>query len=224
MRTIRGVVAALTAAALMVPLLPASASPVWLLDAPRRSDATAIVALIDTGINPYSIAFRDRSARAYNHPSTYIPGFPKDATALRLHLDVPYEEAMKADAKTWALLRRGQLYWIPGTRIVGAISFGSGGTNCPVVSVPPANALQTGCKETVVLDDHGHGTMTASRAAGAPNSLAPTARIVMIEGLGGGSVEWAAEQGWIDVQSNSWLSLVPPPLPSGTTNAFAAAS
>ncbi|MGH2747019.1 MAG: S8 family serine peptidase [Actinomycetota bacterium] len=181
-----------------------------------------VVALIDAGINPYSVAFRDRSALARRHPSTYIPGYPKDAEALRLTLDAPYEEAVEKDAAVWARARRGILYWIPGTRIVGAISFGAGGT-CSSDSPPPVNA-GGGCNEHVILDDHGHGTMTSSRAAGAPRSLAPDARIVMIEGLGEQGVRWAADAGWIDVQSNSWLNLVPPPANSSTPEAFAHAA
>jgi subtilisin family serine protease len=192
---------------------------------PRGIKTHSTVALIDTGINPYSEAFRDMSPLARKHPSTYIPGYPKDARALKLSLDLPYEKAIKKDEKKWTSIQRRKLYWIPGTRIIGAISFGEGGTNCPSVQVPPANALFQGdCKEHSILDDHGHGTMTASRAAGAPNSLAPTARIVAIEGLGAGSVEWAMKAPWIDVQSNSWLSLVPPPIPSSTTTAFAEAA
>jgi hypothetical protein len=171
----------------------------------------AVVALIDTGINPYNVAFRDRSPIAYRHPSTYIPGYPKTAPALRVTLDVPYAQAMARDAKLWASVRPATLYWIPGTRIVGAISFGSGGTNCPYAPAPPANSVNGPCTEHAILDDHGHGTMTASRAAGSPHSLAPQARIVEIEGLGGKAVRWAADRGWIDVQSNSWIDLTPPP-------------
>ncbi|MDQ4065734.1 MAG: S8 family peptidase [Actinomycetota bacterium] len=185
-----------------------------------------VVAHIDTGVNPYAPAFRDRSPLAYKHPSTYIPGYPKEAQALRLTLDKPFEDAWKADEAKWRLLRRGELYWIPGTKIVGAISQSAGGTYCPTVRLAPVGAFTNdgSCSEHVVFDDHGHGTMTASRATGAPNSLAPQARLVSIEGLGAGSVEWAAEQGWIDVQTNSWLSLVPPPIPGSTSEAFAAAA
>lgn len=185
----------------------------------------SVVAHIDTGVNPYSAAFRDRSALAYKHPSTYIPGFPADAKALRLTLDVPYEKAMERDADTWKLVRRGDLYWIPGTKIIGAISFGAGGTNCPIAKPPPANIISSGqCKETVILDDHGHGSMTGSRATGVARSLAPGARLVSIEGLGATGVKWAAEQGWIDVQTNSWLSFIPPPIPSAVSDAFAEAT
>jgi hypothetical protein len=184
------------------------------------------VALIDTGINPYSPAFRDTSPLARRHPSTYLPGYPKDAVALRLTLDVPYEEAIERDEAVWKSVQGKKLYWIPGTRIVGAISLGAGGTSCPSpVEVPPAGAyLQEQCAEHKILDDHGHGSMTASRAAGSPSSLAPGARIVAIEGLGAGSVDWAADQSWIDVQSNSWISLVPPPAPSGVTASFSRAA
>lgn len=190
-----------------------------------RVPPLAVVALIDTGINPYSPAFRDDSPLAYKHPSTYIPGYPKDALALRLSLDRPFEKAMKLDEDVWKTVRSRTLYWIPGTRIVGAISLGSGGTRCPLVDIPPANALNSAsCPEHRILDDHGHGTMTASRAAGAPNSLAPRARLVAIEGLGASSVRWAADQGWIDVQSNSWVNLIPPPAPSGVSAAFAHAA
>ena len=195
--------------------------------AQRESTAPqAVVAVIDTGINPYSEAFRDDSELAYRHPSTYIPGYPSDAQALKLTLDVPYKQAIDADADVWEMVQRGTLYWIPGTKVVGAISFGSGGTNCPTATeVPPIGGFVQGdCDEHNVLDDHGHGSMTASRAVGNGHSLAPDARVVMIEGLGGRSVEYAADAGWIDVQSNSWIDLVPPPAPSGTTEAFAAAA
>ena len=192
---------------------------------PPRAPET-VVALIDTGINPYSPAFRDTSKLARRHPSTYLPGYPKDAIALRLTLGVPYEEAVERDEAVWKSVQTGKLYWVPGTRIVGAISFGAGGTSCPSpVEVPPVGAyLQEQCPEHRILDDHGHGSMTASRAAGAPSSLAPGSRIVAIEGLGARSVQWAADQGWIDVQSNSWISLVPPPVPSAVTEAFSDAA
>ena len=192
---------------------------------PKTFRPMTVVAHIDTGVNPYNRNFRDRTDLAYQHPSTYIPRFPKDAEALKLHLDMPYDKAIKADEDVWKAVRRGELYWIPGTKIVGAISFGAGGASCPVVQVPTVVATNDGtCSEHVILDDAGHGSMTASRSTGNFTSLAPDARLVSIEGLGARSVEWAADQGWIDVQTNSWINLVPPPVPSSTTDAFAAAA
>lgn len=184
---------------------------------------TSVVAHIDTGVNPYHQAFRDRSPLAHVHPSAYIEGFPEDARALNLSLDATsYEEALAQDRDVWANVTGGELYWIPGTRIVGAISLGDGG-------------VREDREETPILDDHGHGTMTGSRAVGASTSLAPNARLVTVEGLGGEQVRWAADQGWIDVQTNSWIDFVPPPanraqdeLPASdiesTSEAFAAAA
>ena len=166
---------------------------------PVQAPPMATVAHIDTGINPYHEAFRDDSELAYTHPSEYIDGFPEDAEALNLSLDADtYEDARERDADVWSNVTDGELYWIPGTRIVGAISLDDGGT-------------REGRNETKILDDHGHGTMTASRAVGERTSLAPDARLVSIEGLGAEQVRWAADAGWIDVQTNSWIDVVPPP-------------
>lgn len=178
------------------------------------SDAQVVVALVDQGINPYSLAFRDDSPLAQQHPSTYIPGYPEDALRLDLTLDAPsLESALAADAEKWNNVVGGFLYWIPGTKIVGAISKGLGGKDCRgYPGIPPAggqlNSRGT-CPERTIFDDGGHGTMTASRAAAVTHSLAPTARIVEVEGLGANSVKWIADQPWIDVQSNSWGTLLP---------------
>ncbi|MGQ0535613.1 MAG: hypothetical protein ACT4PT_06040 [Methanobacteriota archaeon] len=188
-----------------------------------------VIAHIDTGINPYNVAFRDDSPRAEKHPCTYLPGYPCDAEALRLHLDAPdYATALALDAVVWgdadtpSSIVPGRLYWIPGTKIVGAVCWqfafapGScfGGVSCPFTDVPLANAANDpsrGCIEHPILDDHGHGTMTASRMASSTHSLCPQCLVVSIEGLSGDAVRWVADQGWIDVQTNSWVDLVPPP-------------
>ena len=182
-----------------------------------------VIAHIDSGINPYHEVFRDRSPLAHVHPSKYIPGYPKDAEALRLTLDAPsFEAAFRADRKIWERLLAqwntlsadvaGKVFWIPGTRIIAATRLGTGGVWCPVQdTVTPPPAVVHDCPDYPILDDFGHGTMTASRMAGNGTSLCPECRIVSIEGLGDASVAWAAEQGWIDVQTNSWGSLAPHP-------------
>ena len=188
-----------------------------------------VLALIDTGINPYSPVFRDQSARAHEYPGNYLPGYPAEddvqnsAIALNLTLDPPegeteeswtFAKAFAADQAEWAKVFSGFLYWIPGTRIVGAVSLGRGGTNCGnVPDIPPAGGIANGylCKENKILDDAGHGTMTASRSAGIGTSLGEGARIVMVEGPGTLSVNWVASQPWIDLVSNSWGSAFPGP-------------
>lgn len=77
------------------------------------------------------------------------------------------------------------LYWFPGTKVIGAISFNDHG-------------------DIAVLDEDGHGTMTASRSAGNTASLCPTCLFVSVEGLGTEGVAWAANSGFVDVQTNSW--------------------
>ena len=69
-------------ALLVATLLPAAAGA---QDA--RPAGQAVVALIDTGINPYHVEFRDDSALALQHPSTYLEGYPADAEALSLTLN-----------------------------------------------------------------------------------------------------------------------------------------
>ena len=157
-----------------------------------------VVADVDTGINPYHVEFRDEGPDAFQHPSTYLPGFPADAPALNLTLDAKdYETAVLADCAVWKGVEPGRLYWIPGTRIVGAITF--------------EEADEVPCKKDdlphLLLDPQGHGTMTASRVAGATYSLCPECKIVFIQGFDSANVKWAADQPFIDLQTNSWGAL-----------------
>lgn len=219
----------------LVPLPSTNAAP----PAVSSSGPFATIALIDGGINPYHAAFRDSDPIALQHPSTYLPGYPTSAIALNLCFDTvanpdcaTFAGARAHDATLWDTIVPGQLYYAPGTKIVGLMcapagNLGNcvgGGHNCQATAIPPSvvnrpnvdtsttpPTVTFGCKDWQILDDHGHGTMTASRAAANTHSLCPTCRIVEIEGLGSFGVKWAADQGWIDIQTNSWLNLVPPP-------------
>ncbi|MDQ3956473.1 MAG: S8 family peptidase [Actinomycetota bacterium] len=189
------------------------------------------MALVDTGINPYHEVFRDRSRLAQRHPSTYIPGFPKDAKALRLTLNAPdYWTAVKADCKRiWSKIKPGQLYWFPGTKIVGGIAFdGRGLMNCDAAE-PSAGGR--------ILDNSGHGTMVASRAAATEYGACKKCRVVAVQMptsvniLNPGpstdssirAITWAAKNAsWIDAQSNSWGPIVPLWDPSGQAGLLAA--
>jgi hypothetical protein len=214
--------ALLLTALLVLALVPARA-------AAAAPAGQAVVAFVDTGINPYHDVFRDTSPLAQQHPSTYIEGFPADTPALRLSLDEPdHATALARDCELWRSVQRGRLYWIPGTRIVGAISFQrTAGPTCD------GDRLRG---EAHVLDSNGHGTMVASRGAGEGYGACPTCRIVAVEYTGtvnlvgpAGSedapieaIDWAADNaGWIDVQSNSWGPIVPAYDPTGAAGLLA---
>ena len=180
--------------------------------AASRPPTDAVVAFIDTGINPYHLVFRDKSARAYRHPSTYLEGYPKSAKALRISLGVKdWATAVRRDCKLWKSVKEGQLYWFPGTKIVGAISFGV---------KPEINCLNPLQSTFRILDTGGHGTMVASRGTGKGYGACPRCRAVAIQNPMSASlyprpesstnvmiesIRFAARNSdWIDAQSNSW--------------------
>lgn len=144
----------------------------------------AVVAIVDTGVNPYHEEFLDPAFSV--PPSVYVDKYPADALALELSLgERSYNAAVKKDEATWKSVKANQLYWIPGTRIIGAIS-----------------VVQDG--STKILDDNGHGTATASDAAGATIGSCRECLLVIVEGFGDTPLQWALAQPWIDVVSNSW--------------------
>jgi hypothetical protein len=179
--------------------------------------ADAVVALMDTGINPYHKVFRDSSPRALEHPSTYLAGYPAGAQPLNLTLTAKdYATAYRKDCAIWKGLKRGQLYYVPGTRIVGAISFQyTGPVTCPTSST--GNPTGT----PFVLDTGGHGTMTASRAVSSEYGACRTCLVVAVqyqnsvpivpdesasaEKVALDGLDWLhANAGWIDAESHSW--------------------
>lgn len=162
---------------------------------PLADQSLVVIAVIDSGINPYHEEFRDSAFS--QHPSTYIEGFPEDAVPLELALDTEsYDDAVEADDEDWAGVTGGELHWIPGTRVIGAVSLGNPGPRR-------------------ILDDHntaskdiGHGTKTASDAAGATIGTCPQCVLMVIEAGDAASyqqgLEWAMRMPWIDVITNSW--------------------
>lgn len=174
---------------------PNDASP-WPLRCPSlplNADGSecerVVVAVIDTGINPYHQWFRRPGWTA--HPSTYIDGYPASATSLSLTFGGNQGDNRLDDLNAWAQVERGRFYTVPGTNIVGAISFGE--------NYPGGGPI---------LDDGGHGTGTA----GAVTEVSPDALIVVVEtGTGPGqfdaALDWVNAQEWIDVVSMSWGTL-----------------
>src|SRR5689334_6520634 len=74
---------------------------------------SVVVALADTGVNPYHDAFYRPQNTA--HPCTWVVGF-KDCSipALRLSVgrDLSFDAAMAADKAAWASVKPHQWYWI----------------------------------------------------------------------------------------------------------------
>lgn len=170
----------------------------WIKQLRKRSHV--VIAVVDTGVNPYHVAYR-RPEYAV-HPSTYIDGFPADAPALGLNLAEPDYVAARGgdDAAVWSQVGTKKLYWIPGTNIIGAYSVAD------YAGTPPG-----GLPSRPLIDDNGHGSGTTSVAAGgavsslrAPFGSNPDALIVSLEGLGDEGVKWASEQPWIDFISGSY--------------------
>lgn len=78
-----------------------------------------VVAVPDSGINPYHEIFR-RPNRTM-HPCKYIEDYPCDVPALRLSVGRhdSYRKAVLADLELWQDVKPGNWYWIPGTSIIG---------------------------------------------------------------------------------------------------------
>ncbi|HEV3474826.1 MAG TPA: hypothetical protein VG602_05645, partial [Actinomycetota bacterium] len=95
----------------MATLVPATGSAQVAPDYDPAPGGQAVVALVDTGINPYHATFRDGSERSFEHPSTYIPGYPPDAIALPITLTEPnWTVAVRKDCELWKTVQPGQLY------------------------------------------------------------------------------------------------------------------
>lgn len=140
-----------------------------------------VIAVVDTGINPYHSEFAERYE--YADPSEYIVGYPDDVIPLKLSEFKARGSAAnrdKADEALWKATKPNTLYRVEGTKIVGLINFAG------------------------LLPGSGHGTMTASRASGNTISVGgPAARLVMVSPFSIEAIEWAASQDWIDMISVS---------------------
>jgi hypothetical protein len=159
------------------------------------------VALIDTGVNPYHIAFRaPEGLGAETHASTF------QAEIARITLGNDYEEALEMDKDIWAAMEPERLYAFAGTRVFGI-------------------SMSQDSEGPAILDVIGHGTGTLSVAA----REAPGAFLVMVQVDARGctaqpdcppftpaapAMAWIAEQPWINVVSVSLSYLGNPPHPS----------
>lgn len=167
---------------------------------PQNTTPVTVVAINDTGINPYHLEF---SAQTYpdpdvlaltdnfsRHPSEYIPGYPADAKALPITHGKGYFPA--EDKPLWTgntTVAPGKLHWIPGTKIVGAVDAGG------------STGVTSGEDAHPILDDNGHGSGSASVSVGNRYGYCPTCLLVVVEALDEAP---AAAMPWVDISSNSF--------------------
>lgn len=184
-----------------------------------------VVALIDSGINPYHTAFRVRDAETPDSASIVetVARSGTEVARVDLSLGANFDRDFESDAAFWNSTQPGMLYAFAGTRAMG-ISFSDPGFSQYVVEdSPPA-----------------HGTGTAGLVA----REAPGAIVVSVQTHPGlcatyddfscvddpstaNAMEWIAAQPWIDVVSASLgarMNAMPPPSASPELRRFLEAS
>ncbi|MGB0652022.1 MAG: S8 family serine peptidase [Thermoplasmatota archaeon] len=150
-----------------------------------------VVAVLDSGVNPYHSEF----AEHYEHgdPASYIPNYPGAEVLDLSDWEAPGDgfNHDNKDTAIWGATEPDTLYRVNNSKIVGLISItGSGDPS-----------IGTGAG---LLPGGGHGTMTASRAVGNTVSVGgEKIRVVVVVGITLESVQWVAEQEWIDMVSIS---------------------
>ena len=205
MRIFRPLLALSLTAAVLVPVAASQAAPA----APAKDDVT-VIAVIDSGFSPYHQDFLAskvpgdiKSLPLTKSPATWLPGFPKPSSfasydALRLTLDGTDGTKMatlrEQDNAAWASVKGSSrsavnYRWIPGTKVIGALTFGTGG-----------NIYGSGGSE--------HGMGSASVAVGNVHGSCPSCLLVFIEYMDAPSAEqaltWVHQQPWIDAVTNSY--------------------
>ena len=89
----------------------------------------------------------------------------------------------------WASVDVGKLYWIPGTKIIGAIDAG----DSSAVNADPDN--------TRIVDDDGHGTGSSSVSTGNRYGYCPTCLLAFVESL---DTTFNESFPWVDITSHSF--------------------
>lgn len=171
-----------------------------------------VVAVIDSGVNPYHWDLAAPMMPQHQNddpsddlpldtdPALWLPGFPgtdnfTNYGPLELTLDHENPEAdmadmMGDDQEQWDAVPRSiadqvAYRWIPHTKVVGFVNFGT-------------SANDNG----VALASHGMGS--ASVSVGNIHGTCPECLLVFVNGPREEANEWVAKQDWIDAQTNSW--------------------
>ena len=205
MRLLRPALVLSLLAAVLVPAVASQAAP----KSSVKDDVT-VIAVIDSGFSPYHQDFLQSYGNAdikglplTKAPDTWLPGFPKKssfASYAPLNLGLNGDAGTKMDAlhtadkAAWSSVKQStatsiNYRWIPGTKVIGALTFLSGG------DVYGAGG-----------DEHGMGTTSVS--VGNIHGSCPSCVLLFIQYGDAASAEaaltWVHNQPWIDAVSNSY--------------------
>ena len=207
----------------------------------RGIDDVVVVAVIDSGMNPYHWDFLASKMPQHlnagsqddlpldQDPASWVPGHPGAqafASYQALNLSVADaasdpqmvpSELHEQDLAEWSKINYSEgstndainMYWIPGTKVIGHVAFGGAfGLVEPTTSNVVDGLLgpSTGPVDTFASESHGIGS--ASVSTGNYHGTCPNCVLVYVHGPSEWANEWVAAQDWIDLQTNSWgLSL-----------------
>lgn len=176
----------------------------------RNGDDVVVIAVVDDGITPYHWDFLASKMPASpdlpldRPPHEWLDGFPAPKSFAGYgSLDLTLEEKNPSqspvalydrDRAEWEGVAQStpadvNYYWIPGTKIIGAVDFGTSGIYAPTNT---------------------HGTGASSVAVGNLHGSCPECLLVFVD-TGNfnqeateAALEWAESQPWIDAISNSY--------------------
>jgi hypothetical protein len=173
--------------------------------APTR--ASAVVADISPGTNPYHEVFRRPGWT--EHPCTVIPTLPCDMPAMPLTLGDDYTASLQADLDSglWDSYERGVVHWVPGTNLL-------------------LLTLRSWEQDIPDLKD-GHGGVNAFHGLGTSGSIAqgcPDCYVLVVQDRSSNDGEpirhIAANLPWVDFVASTNI----PGVDDGTYNRYAAAT
>lgn len=207
-------VCGLLIAASLLSALPAPAASARIPAPSNPAEDATVIAVLDFTFAPYHWDFSASKMPQANDadpsndlpldraPHTWLPGFPrpgnfKSYNSLDLTLDEKNEMASiealdRADKKKWRSVRQSKgkkvhYYWMPDTKVIGAIDFG-------------------GNKIHGASDSHGTGTTSVS--VGNLHGTCPECLLVFVnissQADAEPAIEWALRQPWIDAVTNSY--------------------
>lgn len=155
---------------------------------PVEEDVASRVAVVVADLGPGANVYHERWQRPdwTEHPSTVIPGFPEDAIALNLTFGADYAANLAADQDVWESVVEGQLYWIPGTNLLGYV-------HRPYSSVDVGHGSGAN-------GFHGAGTTDAV------NQACPDCYVLFVQdtrSMDGASVDLLADWDWVDIVTST---------------------